>query len=194
MLIWLKAQGQRADSEALFLWFCLEWVGFCRGGVHLCACEIADCGSKAGSSCSCRHFSGIGVHEVPVWQWSECKGRDSAEIDQSGYLFLCKEGLVWAQACWNVSHIVRICRSSFLVTSFQSCFWHFKVIWRFSGCRFEHSSSNFYFSSSFRIFFQILEPLGLVQKTTSLCTHYTFHITRYKFLLQIKTWVHTGVQ
>jgi len=114
LLIWLKAQGQGEDSEALFLWFCLEWVGFCRGGVHLCACVIANCGRKAGSSCSCRHFGGIGVHEVPVWQWSECKGRQSAEVDKSGYLFLCKEGLVWVQAGWNVSRIERICRSSFL--------------------------------------------------------------------------------
>ncbi|CAM6060009.1 unnamed protein product [Sphagnum tenellum] len=29
-----SAQGQGADSEALFLWFCLEWDGFCRGSVQ----------------------------------------------------------------------------------------------------------------------------------------------------------------
>jgi len=87
LLMWLKAQGQKADSEALFLWFCFEWVGFCRGGVHVCVCEIAVCGSKAGSSCSCRHFGRAGVNEVPVWEWSECKGRDPAEVDQSGCCF-----------------------------------------------------------------------------------------------------------
>ncbi len=121
LLIWLKVQGQEADSEALFLWLCLEWDGFCRGSRHLCACVIVDCGNKTGNFCSCWRLGGMGVHEVLVCQWSECEGTDSTEVDQSNHLFQCKEGLVWVQACWIVSHIERICRSSFLVI--EELFW-----------------------------------------------------------------------